>query len=107
MVPSTSMCMPFLNWFVGTVSAIGVRRSPGRDQLLRVAGQPLAAVRGDDDQILDPHAASAGQVDPRLNCDDHARLEGCGGRGRQPWILVDLQTDPMAGAVLEVLRVAG
>src|SRR6476619_6574976 len=107
MVPSTSTCMPFLNWLVEMVSAMMVRPSAGRDQLLRVAGEALAAVPGDHDEILDPHPADARQVDARLHCDDHALLEGCVVGDGQARILVDLETDAVTGAVLEVLSVAG
>src|SRR3954469_2043648 len=107
MVPSTSTCMPFLNWLVEMVSAMMVRPSAGRDQLLRVAGEALAAVRGDHHQILDAHPTDARQVDARLHCDDHPRLEGCGVGDRQAWILVDLEAHAVTGAVLEVLAVAG
>src|SRR3954447_24833349 len=107
MVPSTSTCMPFLNWLVEMVSAMMVRPSAGRDQLLRVAGEALAAVRGDHHQILDAHTADARQVDARLHCDDHPRLEGCGGRRRQPRRLVDGDADAVPESVAEVPAVPG
>src|SRR5689334_18794006 len=107
MVPSTSTCMPFLNWFVEMVSAMMVRPSAGRDQLLRVAGEALAAVPGDHHEILDAHPADARQVDPWLHCDDHPLFQGCGVRDGEARILVDLETDAVTGAVLEVLAMAG
>src|SRR3954471_20769190 len=77
-LPSTCTCMPFLNSLVETVSAMSFAFAlAGGDQVLRVAREPFPAVRGDDDQILDPDAADAWQVDARLHCDDHPGLEGC------------------------------
>src|SRR6188508_1162372 len=51
--PSSSMCMPFLNWLVLTVSAMGSSLG-NRHKLLRIRGQDLGAAVADDDEILDP-----------------------------------------------------
>src|SRR6266536_2179835 len=72
--PSSSMCIPFLNWFVLTVSAIGTSLG-NRHEFLGERGQHLTAVLGDDDQILDPDPPEAGEVDPRLDGDDISGLE--------------------------------
>src|SRR5437660_816016 len=68
--PSSSMCMPFRNWFVETTSATarGYRKAlADLDELPREAGQDLERVLAHDREILDPDAAEAGQVDARLN----------------------------------------
>src|SRR5919199_199440 len=72
--PSSSMCMPFLNWFVLTVSAIPrgslavgppgplrfvCARLVDGDQVLAEVRQVLDAGVGDDDVVLDPNAADA------------------------------------------------
>ena len=61
----------------------------------------------DDREILDPHAAEPGQVDPGLDRDDVARLERVGRLGREPRRLVHGEPDPVAEAVAEVLAEAG
>ena len=84
--------MPFLNWFVETTSAMTAGQDTGRrnvgaddrrrspellddEELLADLRQPLVAALGDDDEILDPDAAAARQVDARLDGDDVAHLE--------------------------------
>src|SRR5438128_8928758 len=62
--PSSSMCMPFLNWFVLTTSATKVSLANGHE-LLRERGQHLRAVLADHDQVLDPDPAQAWVVDAR------------------------------------------
>ena len=51
-----------------------VRRHSDRVERLGDVGQDLAAVGGHQHVVLDPDAAPAGQVDARLDRDDHARL---------------------------------
>src|ERR671936_2161778 len=50
--PSSSMCIPFLNWFVLTVSAIAAARLIDGDELLRERRQPLRLAVGDQDEVL-------------------------------------------------------
>ena len=66
--------MPFFRSLVETVMGI-VSRSR---QVLRGDGEDGAAVGGDDDGVLDAHAAVLGQVHARLDGDDVA-----GGQGSQ------------------------
>src|SRR5215216_2630827 len=47
--------------------------SADRDQVLRERREQLDAVLANDSEVLDPHAADAGEVDPRLDRDDVAR----------------------------------
>src|SRR6266511_1421800 len=104
--PSSSMCIPFLNWFVLTVSAIGTSLG-NRHEFLGERGQHLTAVLGDDDQILDPDHAEAGEVDPRLDGDDVSGLELVFRLLREPRRLVDEQADAVPEAVAELLAEAG
>src|SRR2546429_2503802 len=63
--PSSSMCMPLRNSFVET-GAIARRRLANEGELFGEGGEQLDAVLADDSEVLDPHAAHAGQVDARL-----------------------------------------
>src|SRR5688500_14771961 len=76
--PSISMCIPFRNWFVLTVSATRRPSLDDRPELLRERCQHLGAVFGDDDEILDADAAESGKIDPRLDRDDVPGLEHIG-----------------------------
>src|SRR3712207_1633601 len=49
--PSSSMCMPFLNWFVETCSAT-TRSLVDRHQLLRERRQHVAPTVAHDDEVL-------------------------------------------------------
>ena len=78
------------------------QRDPDRVERLGDVGQDLAAVGGHEHVVLDPDAAPVGQVDPRLDRDDHARP------GAWPSVvrrkqrgLVDLQAEPVAQAVVK------
>src|SRR6266511_2154306 len=104
--PSSSMCIPFLNWFVLTVSAIGTSLG-NRHEFLGEHGQHLAAVLRDDDQILDPDPAEAGEVDPRFDRDDVPGLELVFRLLREPRGLVDEQPDAVPEAVAERLAEVG
>ena len=64
-----------------------------------------AAVLGDDDHILNAHAALAGDVDARLHRDDHARRADRVVESREARPLVDLEADAVAEAVAERARV--
>src|ERR687888_2522972 len=68
--PSSSMCIPFLNWFVLTVSAKARPSLVDGHQVLGEAGEDLRTVLRDDHEVLDPDAALAREVDPRLHGDD-------------------------------------
>ena len=58
--PRCSMCMPFRNWLVETISAMPTADSTSDDrQLLPETGQSLGAVVRHKNEILDPHAADA------------------------------------------------
>ena len=59
------------------------------------------AVVGDDDDVLDPGAVAAREVDARLDRERHARLEDLGVAGHDVGLLVRLEADAVAGAVDE------
>src|SRR5215207_761754 len=103
--PSSWMCMPFLNWFVLTISATGrASVAPGSgdlDQVLREAAQHVDAAVAHDDEVLDAHAALAGRVDAGLDREDVAWLEHVGRLGPRARRLVDEQADAVAEAVAE------
>ncbi len=67
------------------------------------AGQPAGAGAGDQQVVLDPHAADARQVDARLGRHDHAGAEPALGQLRQAGRLVDLPAQPVAETVDELL----
>src|SRR6186997_490651 len=90
--PSSSMCIPFLNWFVLTVSATrGGYRSGDCDQVLTEPGEVLNAVVGDDDVVLDADTRTALEVDPRLDRDHVARGQGVLRFRREPRGLVHFE----------------
>src|SRR5687767_10978869 len=72
---------------------------------LRQPGEHLVAVRGHDDEVLDPHPDVTGQVDARLDGYDvpgGERALGARGQARLP---VDLKADPVPKPVAEVIPV--
>src|SRR5579872_329538 len=101
-----------------TPPPMGVRRMLLRITSARLSGRQLEAlVRGGQhaDAVLchhggvfDAHAALPGEVHPRLDGDDHARLQHLivFGELAEARILVNLQADAMPRAVREVLLVA-
>ena len=64
------------------------------------------AVRGHDDEVLDPHPEVAGQVDAGLDRHDVPGGELAVSVGGEAWLLVDLEADAVAEAVAEVVAVA-
>src|SRR5207248_5272208 len=98
--PSSSMCMPFLNWFVLTVSAIA-NRLVDADQIFAESRVVLDAARHDHDVVLDADAGAAFEVDPRLDRDDVARGQRVGRLGRHARRLVHLQAESVAQTVTE------
>src|SRR5215217_3829481 len=103
--PSSSMCIPFLNWLVLTVSAMASSLGNGHE-LLRGRGEDLRPVVADDDQVLDADPANARQVDARLDGHDVAGFERVLGLLGQPWRLVHEHPQSVAEAVAELLAVA-
>src|SRR5215471_14827052 len=65
--------MPFFRSFVETLTGPSSSRD---DEGLRGLGEEHGAVLGDDHGVLDPDAADAGQVDPGLDGDDRAIVQG-------------------------------
>src|ERR1700742_5392523 len=65
------------------------------------------AVLGGDDDVLDAHAEAPGQVDPGLDREAHPRLDRPRLALDHVRRLVRRLADPVAGAVDEVLAVAG
>ena len=64
------------------------------------------AVLGDDDEVLDPDAEAAGDVDAGLDRDDVAGAEHVVGALAEARRLVDLEADAVAEAVAELVAVA-
>src|SRR5919197_5881478 len=88
--PSSSMCMPFLNWFVLTCSATA-RELTEVDHVFAEVREVLDAVRRHDDVVLDTDAADAFEVDARLDGDDVGRRERVLRFRRHPGRLVHLE----------------
>src|SRR5689334_1900659 len=65
-----------------------------------VPGEGVAAVRGDEDYVLDAKAPILG-VGAGLERDHHAGLELQIVAGHDPWLLVRRQPDAVAGVVRE------
>src|SRR3954462_5497443 len=86
--------------------AVGSALGIDDPQVLRQRRDDLAAVVGDDDEVLDPHTDRAGHVHTRLDRDDVARLQRVLPLLGEPRALVDLEPDAVAEAVAEVLGVA-
>src|SRR6266508_3205014 len=103
-LPSSSICIPFLNWFVLTVSATAAYRLVDDDQVLAEARVVLNPVRGDDHVVLDADAPTSLEVDPGLDGDDVARRERVGREARR---LVDVESQAMTQAVPEGPREGG
>src|SRR5215207_4437486 len=82
--PSSSMCIPFLNWFVLTVSAMGAYRLVDGDHVLADRGVVVEPVLGDDYVVLDPDPAVPLEVDPGFDGDDVPGRERVGRLGREP-----------------------
>src|SRR5262249_9716090 len=76
-------------------------------KLAREGGEDLWPVVPDDDQVLDPHAAEALEVDARLDRDGHAGLDDVLDARAHPGALVDLEADAVPQAVAEGLAQAG
>src|SRR5262249_23650600 len=104
--PSISMCMPFLNWFVLTVSAMRPNLADGHG-LLGDRGEHLRAVVGDDDEILDADAADAGEVHAGLDGHDVAGRQRARVLDVQPRRLVHLQAEAVTETVTEERAEAG
>ena len=104
--------LPFAVMLAGPATGGLLRwpRSSSADhrELLRETREHHRGAVCDDHQVLDPHAELAGQVDARLDRHDAARLERLLARDpRQPGSLVDLQPDPVAEAVAELIAAPG
>src|SRR5256714_12641112 len=105
--PSTSMCIPFLNWFVLTVSATAAESLVNRYELLGVAGQDLGAVVAEHDEILHPPPADAGLVDPGPDGEAVPRLQRVAGLLGKTRGLVDEQAHTVAQPVSELVSEPG
>src|SRR6266540_7184964 len=69
-LPSSSMCIPFLNWFVLTVSATASYRLVDADQVLAEAAVVLDPVFRDNHVVLVPDSPAPLEIDPGLDRDD-------------------------------------
>src|SRR5918995_1995472 len=81
------------------VNLDGRSTSTDNERLARRGGEQAWSGRFQRDDVLDPDAGHAGQIDPRLDAEDHAGLEGGCLRLPQPGRLVRLQPDPVSEAV--------
>src|SRR5260370_7750429 len=90
------------------VAALTARPGPYGDPLeleqlhLGGPGQVAAAAALHEDHVLDAHRPSAGVIEPRLDRDHVAGLE-LGIQAADPRQLVDVEADPVTGAVEEAL----
>src|SRR6059036_346464 len=101
-VPSRSSVMPFFRSFVETLTW-----APSQlDQLTRGHPDHRASVVTDLHHVLDPDAADARQVDPRLDRDHGAGGKFVGLRRAEPRLFVGLEADPMTETVHEAAPVA-
>ena len=106
--PSTSMCMPFLNWFVLTVSAISAPQASGLarrvDQILRkpVRFSMPSCVTTTSSSMRTPNLP--GEVDARLDRDDVPGREHVVGLRRHPRRLVDVEAETVTEPVPERAR---
>ncbi len=75
--------------------------SSSRGERVSSSGRAVA----DDQGVFDPHPAAAGQVDPGLDGDDHARLQRTGPGRAEQRRLVDLQADAVPQPVHELVAV--
>ena len=66
----------------------------------------MAIFRGDDD-ILDPHADVAGEINPRLDAETVARFQNHFAAADDVRLLVHVHAEPVPGAVHEILAVPG
>src|ERR671915_2246292 len=92
-----------LRWSAPTARAGG---SLDDVELRRGRVEALDAGLGADHDVLDPRAPAVGDVDPGLHAEGVARLERLWVGGDDVRLLVDLQADPVAGAMDERLAVA-
>src|SRR4249919_3295040 len=76
-------------------------------QLAARVVEPPCAVLGRDDDVFDPYAEPARQVDPGLDREAHAGLDRAGFALDHVRRLVGRETDAVAGAVDEPLAVSG
>src|SRR5919107_2115087 len=76
---------------------------PDLEQLARGGGEQLGGTVPDDEGVLDPHPAAAGQVHPWFDGDGHPGLQVPRAGGPEQRGLVDLQPDPVPQAVHELL----
>src|SRR5438132_9672846 len=76
------------------------------DEVLGVVREHLAAVLGHHDEVLDPHAEAAREVDPRLDGDDVARHERVARLRSERRRLVYLEADAVPEPVAVRLAVA-
>src|ERR1700728_1660942 len=91
-----SRLMPFFRSLVETAMDV-----------LRESGQGAGAVLGHHQSVLDTDTAVPGNIDTGLNGDDEAGGEDSSAQLTDRRGLVDIEADPMPGAVLEALRPTG
>src|SRR5690349_24901088 len=89
-----------------TVNAIGDLLLFDSTKLLVQRAQVAVPVLGDHDQVLDPNAEPAGQVDAGLDRDDVTELEYVLRCLPEPRRLMHLDSHPVPEAVAELVLVA-
>src|SRR6185436_16322748 len=81
--------------------------SSQHDEVARAVVEPLDAVRGDHDDVLDARAPAAVDVYPRLHGERNPRLQRPGVAADDVGLLVDVHADAVPGAVDEPLPQPG
>src|SRR5436309_2854832 len=87
--------MPFFK------SLVEMLMTGSQDEILGGQGERFAAVRTDDERVLDAYPADAGQVDAGFDGDDVATQQRIIGRRRDPWRFVDFEADAVPGRMRE------
>src|SRR5215467_3283750 len=111
--PSRSSTSPFFrSLVVATPGFSACFRVDGdwledREVLGRQRQQLRLGALADDERVLDADAAAPGKVDPRLDGDGHPVRQCTGAQRAEGRRLVDLQPDPVAEPVPELLGPAG
>ncbi len=77
------------------------------DERFGRSGEYFGAAFADDKHILDANSEVCGEVDARLDCNDHTGLEGSFYSGTDAGPFVDFKADAVAGGVGEGFRKAG
>src|SRR5665213_2861395 len=98
-----SSTTPFL---ISAVVAKTCRLCVENDEVGGAVGEEGGSARSEPDVVLQPDAAPALKIDPRLDCDYRTTREQLLGRGRKSWRLMDFQPQAVAERVAKGVAVA-